>query len=169
MEKFSKEYRCTEIKNEVSVLKRWGVNLPSGIYNEGVFEILNENECRELKSIIGDFAIPIVRNGVGDYFYYNEKDAYFYYLSLEHNTNEFITKDINDLLNNFFTIDEIQENILSKSLIDHNIIVNRPLTFGEVFILSPLQILGGDPTVNKFNISSQEVYLEILFSIIGQK
>lgn len=165
MDEFTREYKCTEKGSEDSAFKIFQIDLFAGVYNEGLFQVLADGEGSELKKIRGGNILPLIRTGICDYFYYNYEDKLFYYTSLEENFKEDITDNAEVLLNVFLVLDEVQENIMSKSMIDHCIIKYGALSFDEVFVLSPLKSLGGDPMTNDFNITTAEVFVELMISL----
>ena len=100
--------------------------------------------------------------GFGDVFYWDKTRKAACFLNAQHATTEFVDRDVEWVLDEFFKIPDICEAVFRASLFDTLVKEQRSLIYHECFILTPWQVLGGDESVDDFEIGECSVYLELI-------
>ena len=102
--KFSDEYELTEyyqVQSTIDYITKGKNKLSAGSYGDGIFSILDiDTSVNIIKSWNWKFNkrfIPIVATAFGDLFLYCVANQYVYYFQPQYNTNDMITKNIDEL------------------------------------------------------------------------
>lgn len=119
--KFSDEYKLTEyyqVQSTIDYITKGKNKLSAGSYGDGIFSILDiDTSVNIIKSWNWKFNkrfIPIVATAFGDLFLYCVANQYVYYFQPQYNTNDMITKNIDELFDEAFNHPSIKSGLLQE-------------------------------------------------------
>ena len=173
--KFSDEYKLTEyyqVQSTIDYITKGKNKLSAGSYGDGIFSILDiDTSVNIIKGWNWKFNkrfIPIVATAFGDLFLYCVANQYVYYFQPQYNTNDMITKNIDELFDEAFNHPSIKSGLLQEEKFKKITSLFGYLKYGEAFILKPWILLGGTDKPENYVIGNLSTYLDLVSQTLNK-
>lgn len=142
-----------------------------GVYGRGLVTILDEASSQSLLSqwswLVPNSSVPFALTGFGDVFFL-EPDKGAHFLEVQVANVEFIDSDAVWVVNEFLAQPTIIEKVLRRAQLEVLVETQRAIRYGEVFILRPWELLGGDRQTALYDIGDVETYLCLVGGTLKQ-
>jgi hypothetical protein len=138
-----------------------------GVYNDGLLTVLDDAIGA---TILADWrsllewrkATALMITGLGNIFFVDRDSGELFFLDVQEVEMGFVGNDVRQLLDTFLTHPGVIEDVLRGERLVELVQAKRPLKYGECFILVPWLMLGGRDEVERYDIGSASVYVELV-------
>lgn len=142
-----------------------------GVYGSGLITLLDDDISKSLFAewswLVPRFSAPFAVTGFGDVFFLDPSHGvHFFEVQAAH--IEFVDSNASWAINEFLAQPTIVERVLRRTQLEALIAVHRSIRYGEVFILKPWEILGGDRRTCPYDIGKVDVYLHLMGQTLRQ-
>jgi hypothetical protein len=165
--RFEQSHKLTSPAKSAPALSLCGATSPlppAGAYDQGLLTILDQHTGQSALQywtwLTGEGAIATVLTGFGDLFYSRPAGGIFF-LEPQRGLTQQVTTTADEFLEDFLSWPRLEE-ILSRPRFERVVKLNRPLKYGEIFILVPWQMLGGDEKDQNYEPGGAESYLHLV-------
>lgn len=162
--------RSSDSKNGSSTL----LDLVPGTYGQGLISILADSHGQGLlNNWVGSLhgsgsLVPIMYTGFGDVIVKNREDSALYFLETQRGHMEFLDRDLKWMLDEFLLLPNIRETVLKQSKLTRLVNSHGALTYGQIFILQPWEMMGGDPDdLDSYTKGDLSTYLSLVGQALG--
>jgi len=112
-------------------------------------------------------SVAFAITGFGDVFFLDpDKGVHFLEVQIAH--IEFIDSDALWTVNEFLSRPAVMEKILREGQIEALVAAHRAILYGEAFVLTPWELLGGDRRACPYDIGKVDVYLNLVGQTLRQ-
>jgi hypothetical protein len=145
-------------------------NVPApGVYNNGLLTVIGKNVANNyliswapMFGLASPYALMVT--GFGDVFFLEGSTSEIYFLDILGGYIEFVGRDLKWFINVFLLDSEINEKVLRREALESLVRRERPLLYGECFILKtwmPLIVsgAGGD---DEYTVGKASVHVDIV-------
>lgn len=149
-------------------LSKYG--LEAGTYADGLIAIVSAADrfhcLKYWKHVLTDTSLrnPVLYTGFGDLFLLHSKTGEVFFLDVQHSHLEFVDGELGWVVNELLLEEDIQHSVLRRNELNSLVDSKGSLEYGEVFILEPWEMLGGERSVENYTKGKLETYL----SLVGQ-
>jgi len=135
-----------------------------GLYNRGLITVIND------PVILKPWEVLIAKNcrilcftAMGDTFYFDEGKAAVYFLNVQRAETEFVDRDVNRFFDEFLTIPGVMDKVLGSKRLEAALAYPKPLLkFGQCYITSPNECLGGSGDIETYTPGAFEIYIDLM-------
>ncbi|QJW48483.1 DUF1851 domain-containing protein [bacterium BFN5] len=163
---FNTLYKRNSGPEITSVLQRLGIDVATGVYNNGLLMVLDEKESSKIMAdwdwLFRERVIALITTGLGNVFLLKQSSSEIFYLDTQGVELIFITSEISWFINEFLIKSIVLEDVILWERIEKLILKNRPLEYLETFILEPWIIFGGEDKLENYGIGDCDVYISLL-------
>jgi hypothetical protein len=142
-----------------------------GVYGSGLITLLDEDISRSLLAewtwLVPRSSAPFAVTGFGDVFFL-DSGCGVYFLDVQAAHVEFVDASASWAINEFLAQPTIVEKVLRGSQLEALVAAHRAIRYGEVFILRPWEVLGGNRWTGPYDIGKVDVYLHLVGQTIRQ-
>jgi hypothetical protein len=138
-----------------------------GVYNDGLLTVLDDAmgtkmlaDWRSLLEWRNVTALMVT--GFGNVLFADRDSGELFFLDVQEVEMGFVGDDVRQLLNMFLVHPGVIEDVLRGPRLAELVQANRPLKYGECFILVPWLMFGGRDEVGRYDIGSCSVYVELV-------
>lgn len=136
-----------------------------GAYNDGLFMIVDEATSKTLLAswswLIGNDSVALMTTGFGDAFFWKPGEG-VYFLGVQQADVEFVDAEIDWFNTDFLNKPQVIDQVLRQDYLKQLVRLQRPLNYGEVFILEPWLMLGGQDAFENYSIGKCSAYLNFV-------
>lgn len=136
-----------------------------GAYNEGLFMLVDETASKSILAswswLIGKEALALMTTGFGDVFFWKPGEG-VYFLGVQRAEVELVDAEIAWFATEFLVNPQVVEQVLRQDCLKQLVRLQRPLCYGEMFILEPWAMLGGQELLENYGIGKCNTYLELV-------
>lgn len=148
------------------------VNIASGIYNNGLFTVLDTSISTDICSSwdwhFNKTMIPIAATAFGDLFLLSTVDRQIYFFQTQYYTTEAIVDGFDELLNKVFSFPSIRESILKEPKLQEVRTACGELQYGKTYILKPWEMFGGEDKAENYTIGDLCVYHNLVSQTVNE-
>lgn len=136
-----------------------------GVYGRGLITILDDAFARPLLTewvwLVSSSSIPFAVTGFGDVFIFDHENG-VRFLEVQAAHLEFVDFNASWVVSEFIARPEVVEKVLRATNFEALVTAHRAIRYGEVFILRPWEMLGGDRRSCLYDIGKLSVYLDLV-------
>lgn len=144
-------------------------NIKIGLYNKGLVTVIDDPNVLKLwEREIGQNCHILCFTALGDVFYYDKDKTAVYFLSTQIAEFVFVDQEIQWFSNEFLTKDGVMDKILGLSRLEKALAYPKPqLKFGQCYIATPYECLGGTGDVDTFIPGAFNIYIDLVAQTLG--
>lgn len=142
-----------------------------GVYGRGLITFLDEGASSTLFTewvwLVPQTSLPFAITGFGDVFFFDPGHG-VYFLEVQAAHIEFVDAKASWAINEFLAQSAIVEKVLRRSQLEQIVAAHRAIHYGEIFILRPWEVLGGQREKGPYDIGKVDVYLHLVGQTLRQ-
>lgn len=154
-----------QTKEPAAITHAAGSKLRVGMYDDGLFAIVDAESARTLLSswhFLDRELRVLITTGFGDVFAWDEVAKEVCFLNVQYGTVEFVDDEVDWFLDSFLDDPEVVQKVLRKEKFEQLRRRYRSLKYHEVFLLQPWLMLGGVDRDENYGIGLCSVYLDLV-------
>lgn len=140
-----------------------------GLYNNGLITVIDDpNVLDPWERGIGKNCHILCFTALGDVFYYDNDKASVYFLSSQIAEYTFVDQETTWFYNVFLTKDGVMDRVLGRQRLKQALSYPKPpLEFGQCYIATPYECLGGTGDIETLIPGTFSIYIDLVAQTLG--